>query len=308
MKYPEDILNRIHNSDCIQFVSLLPNTVLDGVLIDPPYGEGMGYDGDDNIECAASLLASFLRSVEPKTKRNGHLAIFWTMRNLDVCIDVLRSSGFMYRRTLSMYLPRGNARPYLGWLPRTQAIVVGQKYLPKQPTDFHKDMATYLSGALAASGLTKSSIAKYLGCDSRLVMKWTRVGDPAWCLPTPRFYRPLKQLLKLDDQFDILLDREPSNTANSRDDFEYKHDTYIVDNANDEMLHPSQKPLAVVEHIVSCIAPVGGVVFDGFSGCGTTAVACKRTGRNWIATDTSLEFCKIAQNRIERTYAIDKST
>lgn len=298
MNYPDEVLNKIHNMDYVQLIVSIPDASIDGVLIDPPYGEGMGYDGDDSVECAESLLSSFLRAVEPKIKRNGHLAIFWTMRNLDVCIDVLRSSGFLYRRTLSMYIPRGSARPYLGWLPRTQAIVIGQKYLPKQPSEFHHDMATYLGSALEASGLSKSEVARRLGCDSRLVMKWTRVGDPAWCLPTPRFYRPLKQLLNLDGQFDILLDREPSHVANSRDDFEYKHDTYIVDNTNGEMLHPSQKPLTVVEHIVSCISPTGGVVFDGFSGSGTTAVACRKLGRNFIASEVSPVFCEVSRQRL----------
>ena len=299
MKYPEDFLNKIINGDCLKIIGDLPDAVLDGVLIDPPYGEGMGYEGDDTLGQAEGLLSSFLKGIESKVKRNGHLVIFWTMRNLDVCIDALRSSGFTYRRTLTMYLPKGNARPYLGWLPRTQAIVVGQKYLPKSPLEFHYDMTQYLSKAIVASGMTKNEVAKRLSCDSRLVMKWTRAGDPAWCLPTPRFYRPLKELLKLDDEFDVLLSRESPNIGNGRDDFEYKHDTYIVDDKNGEMLHPSQKPLNVVEHIVSCLSPAGGIVFDGFSGSGTTAVACKKMGRDFIATEISADYCEVGRKRLE---------
>lgn len=297
MKYPEDLLNKVICGDSLQIIQFIPDLIIDGVLIDPPYGEGMGYEGDNSLSEAEGLLGSFLKNIEPKIKRSGHIAIFWTMRNLDVCIDVLRSSGFTYRRTLSMYLPKGNTRPYLGWLPRTQAIVIGQKYLPKQPTEFHCDMVQYLLDALRRSGLSRGEVAKALGCNSRLVMKWTRVGDPAWCLPTPRFYKPLKQLLSLDDKFDILLDREPPQ-SNKRDDFEYRHDTYIVDDKNSDMLHPSQKPLSVVEHLVSCLSPVGGLVFDGFSGSGTTAVACKNTGRNFIVVDVSKEYCEIAKGRL----------
>jgi DNA modification methylase len=298
MKYPEDLLNKIIHGNCLNIISYLPDEILDGVLIGPPYGEGMGYEGDETLGQAEGLLLSFLRGIEPKIKRNGNLVIFWTMRNLDVCIDALRSSGFSYRRTLSMYLPKGNARPYLGWLPRTQAIVVGQKYLPKQPTEFHTDMAQYLTKALTTTELTKSEIARQLKCDSGLVMKWTRVGDPTWCLPTPRFYRPLKEMLNLDDKFDILLDRDPF--PNRRDDFDYKHDTYIVDNKNEQMLHPSQKPLDVVEHIVTCLSPLNGVIFDGFVGSGTTAVACKNKGRNFIATEVSAEFCEIGNKRLNQ--------
>jgi hypothetical protein len=55
----------------------------------------MGYEGDDSVTDAEALLAAFLRAVEPKMKRNAHLAIFWTFRNLDICIDTLRATGFM---------------------------------------------------------------------------------------------------------------------------------------------------------------------------------------------------------------------
>jgi len=295
----ESLLNKIICGNCLGIIEQIPDLSLDGIVTDPPFGEDMGYAGDGSLTEAENLLSSFLKKAEPRVKKNGHIAIFWTMRNLDVCIDVLRSSGFFYRRTLSMYLPRGNARPYLGWLPRTQAIVIGQKYLPKQPTEFHTEMAEYLSRALEKSGLSRSEVAKKLGCDSRLVMKWTRPGDPAWCLPTPRFYKPLKELLNLDDTFDILLDREPANVSNQRKDFEYKHDTYIVDDKNEKMLHPSQKPLNVITHLISCLSPKGGLVFDGFAGSATTALACKNTGRNFICVEISEEYCKIARKRLE---------
>ena len=140
------------------------------------------------------------------------------------------------------------------WNKRYEDELVEDMLTPKSPPEFHYDMTQYPSKAIVASGMTKNEVAKRLSCDSRLVMKWTRAGDPAWCLPTPRFYRPLKELLKLDDEFDVLLSRESPNIGNGRDDFEYKHDTYIVDDKNGEMLHPSQKPLNVVEHIVSCLS------------------------------------------------------
>jgi len=266
-------------------------------VIDPPYGEGFDYEGDSSLTEASDLLARFLTLVKPKLRPDGHLAIFWTMRNLDKCIEVAKEH-YVYRRTLSMYLPKGGARPYLGWLPRTQAIVIAQKYLPKQPPDFHLEMSAYMADKLEGSGYTRSSLAREMGCDSRLVMKWTRPGDPAWCIPTPRFYPRLKELLKLDDRYDILFTRTPGNTRDQRKDFEYKHDTYIVDDINEEMIHPAQKPLCVVEHIVTCLTPEGGTVLDGFAGSGTTAVAAKNTGRNYICFEISEEFCEIARKRL----------
>jgi DNA modification methylase len=290
---------KLIQGDCIQILRSLADDSLDAIVIDPPYGESMGYDGDGCISEADALLTGFLRAASSKLKKNRHIAVFWTMRNLDVCIDAIRSCGFTYRRTLSMYIPKGGARPYLGWLPRTQAIVIAQKYLASQPSEFHFQMAAYLAAAVERVGISKGDIAKQLNCNSRLVMKWTRQGDPAWCLPTPRFYGPLKKMLNLDSQFDVLLDREPAY-AHSLRDFDYKHDTYVVDVSKEgKMIHPSQKPLSVVKHIVSCLTQEGEVVFDGFMGSGTTGVACLESKRDFVGVDISPDFYNISKNRIE---------
>jgi DNA modification methylase len=294
----DKFINQVINADCRDVLKEIPNDSLHAVISDPPYGEGFDYDGDSTINQAEELLYSYLRAIEPKMKRSAHVVIFWTMRNLDVLIDAVRATGFTYRRTLSMYLPKGNARPYLGWLPRTQAIVVAQKYLPKQPSEFHTELAQYLSEVIEKSGVTKISIAKTLNCDSRLIMKWTRVGDPAWCLPTPRFYKPLKELLGLDGRYDMLLTREPVNVASSRPNLIYKHDCYVVDDKNEEMIHPAQKPVSVLKHIVQCVTKEGEIVFDGFGGSGTTAVAAKELGRQYILCEVSPDFCNVARSRL----------
>ena len=291
-------INQVICADCRKLIPTFPDESIDCVVSDPPFGESMGYDGDNSINEAEDLLYNYLRSLEPKLKRCGHVVIFWTMRNLDVVIDAVRATGYTYRRTLTMYIPKGGARPYLGWLPRTQAIVVAQKYLPRQPSEFHGELAQYLYDEMLKSGHTRSSLAKALNWDNRLIMKWTRVGDPAWCLPTPRFYKPLKELLKLDDRYDMLLTREPSNSAASRPDLIYQHDCYIVDDVNEKMLHPSQKPLAVVKHIVQCVAAEGQTVLDGFGGSGTTAVACKELNRNYILCEINPEYCKVINERL----------
>ena len=44
-------------------------------------------------------------------------------------------------------------------------------------------------------------------------------------------------------------------------------------------LHPTQKPLALVERAIENSSPPGAVVLDPFCGAGTTLIACERTGR-----------------------------
>ena len=62
-------------------------------------------------------------------------------------------------------------------------------------------------------------------------------------------------------------------------------------------LHPTQKPVELMEEIIKC--NVGGVVLDPFAGSGTTGVACKNLGRDFILIEKDVEYCKIAEERIK---------
>ena len=44
--------------------------------------------------------------------------------------------------------------------------------------------------------------------------------------------------------------------------------------------------------------PTGGVVLDPFMGSGTTGMACKKTGRDFIGIEKDPEYIKIAEARI----------
>lgn len=58
-------------------------------------------------------------------------------------------------------------------------------------------------------------------------------------------------------------------------------------------------PDAVAEFVVNLASEKDDVVWDPFLGGGTTALACERLGRRWIANDQSLEFVKSARINLE---------
>lgn len=63
--------------------------------------------------------------------------------------------------------------------------------------------------------------------------------------------------------------------------------------------HPAVFPEQLAyDHIVSW-SNVGDIVLDPFMGSGTTAVACLKTGRNYIGFEISEEYCDIARQRID---------
>ncbi len=63
--------------------------------------------------------------------------------------------------------------------------------------------------------------------------------------------------------------------------------------------HPTVKPLKLMEYLCTLTkTPTGGCVLDPFMGSGTTGVACKNTGRDFIEIEREEEYVNIAQARI----------
>jgi site-specific DNA-methyltransferase (adenine-specific) len=62
--------------------------------------------------------------------------------------------------------------------------------------------------------------------------------------------------------------------------------------------HPTQKPLEIVERMIKASCPAGGVVLDPFMGSGTTAVAARRTGRDFTGFELNAGYVKLIQQRL----------
>jgi site-specific DNA-methyltransferase (adenine-specific) len=66
--------------------------------------------------------------------------------------------------------------------------------------------------------------------------------------------------------------------------------------------HPTVKPVALMEYLCRLITPVGGTVLDPFMGSGTTGIACKHEGFDFIGIEKNEEYCEIAKARIDAAY------
>ena len=64
-------------------------------------------------------------------------------------------------------------------------------------------------------------------------------------------------------------------------------------------LHPTQKPLALMEYLIKTYTKEGDTVLDFAMGSGTTGRACKNLNRNFIGIEINKEYFEIAKERIE---------
>ena len=62
--------------------------------------------------------------------------------------------------------------------------------------------------------------------------------------------------------------------------------------------HPTVKPIRLMKYLVKLVTPPGGIVLDPFAGSGSTLIACKELGINYIGIEKEVEYVEIANLRL----------
>jgi len=72
----------------------------------------------------------------------------------------------------------------------------------------------------------------------------------------------------------------------------------VFHNHPENVGHPTQKPLVIIQKMVRISSNSGDIILDPFMGSGTTGVACVNTGRRFIGIEINEGYCEIAKKRI----------
>ena len=67
-----------------------------------------------------------------------------------------------------------------------------------------------------------------------------------------------------------------------------------------QSIHPTQKPVALIEYLIKTYSNEGDTILDNCMGSGTTGVACVRTNRNFIGIEMDDNYFELAKERIEK--------
>jgi len=63
--------------------------------------------------------------------------------------------------------------------------------------------------------------------------------------------------------------------------------------------HPTIKNVKLMEYLIKMVTPKGGVVLDPFAGSGSTLIAAKQNGFNFIGIEMETDYIKIAEARLQ---------
>lgn len=79
----------------------------------------------------------------------------------------------------------------------------------------------------------------------------------------------------------------------------------LTGQAAERLGYPTQKPLALLERIISASSNPGDIVLDPFCGCGTTVAAAQKLGRRWIGIDITHLAIALQKYRLREMFSQD---
>ena len=90
------------------------------------------------------------------------------------------------------------------------------------------------------------------------------------------------------------------NNGSDKNNLKYPKSILRFSNADKtKNIHPTQKPVALMEYLIKTYTNEGETVLDNAMGSGTTGVACKNLGRDFIGIELDEKYFNIAKERIE---------
>jgi DNA modification methylase len=75
---------------------------------------------------------------------------------------------------------------------------------------------------------------------------------------------------------------------------------------NGERLHPAQKPVKLLKELILACTPKDGLVLDAFCGSGSTLIACKELGFDFIGIEMDEQYYQISKNRLANIKTLDE--
>jgi len=251
--------NKIYNLNCFDFLKKIDNKTIDLAIIDPPY---------------------FLKKTDWDKFKSHKEFINFTFTWIDALIPKLKKNSSIYifntpyncAFILHHLLERGlKFKNWLTWDKRDGFASASKKYVSRQETIlfFTKgDRHTFNSNAVR---LQYESIERIRHARKKGILK----NNKRW------FPNPKGRLCS--DVWHISSERHKNK----------------IKGKTPKLLHLTTKPLDMIERIIKASSKPGDLILDCFVGSGTTAIAAKKLGRDFICSDNNREYVILAKKRLK---------
>ena len=110
-------------------------------------------------------------------------------------------------------------------------------------------------------------------------------------------HKKKKSYRSKDLQTDVYGEMKNDYTYESTERYPRSIQVFSTDTQNSS-LHPTQKPVALIEYLIKTYTNEGEIILDSCMGSGTTGVACRNLNRRFIGIEMDKKYFEIAKERI----------
>lgn len=276
--------------DCLERMKEIPDGSVDMVLTDPPY-IGMVNQKWDTVddEVAEDFYNSVFSQIKKALRYGGRSLLFGSNKTLGF---YYRNSTLLNREILvvekdAKQVAAGrNTKQYKQHINCTEYVFVSTKYAREHVKSMLLDENNKL-------GYSSKDVNSMLGVKSNGGGMWSIYTGNNKCHQVPT----QEQWLKFQQVFTNLPPYETfGEIFNNRVSM-----GNVIKGFNFNMkprLHPTQKPVALMEYLIKTYTNEGETVLDFTMGSGTTGVACRNLNRKFIGIEMDENYFNIAKERI----------
>ena len=309
--------------DCLEKMKDIEDKSVNLVLIDPPYNIGKDtWDKWKTVDKYVEFMGEVFLEIQRVLKDNGNFYFFHNdfLQIVELQNFINKNTDFIFNsfitwdkgdfRALSWKNPskKNNLRSWFN----TCEYCLYYTFQDKTPlrNSLNKDMDIfepifdYFSTEQKKSGLNNKQLDDIMGRKAAFSYfnKKTSHGIE---FPTRKHYLKLQQTGYFQKPYEALK-QEYEELKQKYEELRYTH--HLDENhkniwnsniKNNGKLHPTQKPLDILERIIKTSSNENDTVLDCFMGSGSTGVACINTNRKFIGIEKDEKYFEIACDRIK---------
>ena len=293
------------NQDCIEYLKSLDDRAVDLILTDPPYFRVVKDQWDNQWFTSDEYYAwceQWIAELGRVAKWSASFWLFGFPQQLTTLLPVIERAGFTFRQQIvvnkGMQAVAGRTSDKLKMFPTaTESIFF-----------FHYEARDHIRDLLQA----ERKRLNMKGCDvNGYLGKAITGGGTFACVasekkprehrvyPTRSDWTKIQEIMNLPEYDLVYTFNLPRGLTDVWDDINF-YDRKVT------KIHSTQKPVALMERLVLASSNAGNSVLDIFAGSGSTAVACKMHGREFLGCEIDSEYYTKSLERIKSTVPVQE--
>lgn len=286
--------NKIYLASCLDKLKLLDDNSVDLVVADPPYFKVVNEKWDYEWKTEEQYLVwclEWVQEISRVLRYGGTFYLFGYFRTLALLVPHIDKLGLDLRQQIlvdkGMRAVSGRATKNYKMFPNTTESIL---FMTKENRTFIKP---FLKEQQIKVGLTSKQINEALGVKSNGGGMWSIYTGKNICeqFPTKELWNKLQNILKFDIKYESVA--QTFNPQMGLTDIWRDIDFY-----KEKRIHPTQKPLPLIERLVLASSNENDLVLDPFAGSCSTALACIKNNRNWVMIEKDEQYYNLSLKRV----------